>query len=179
MDATVKGIIGLLAGADVETRCAALVVLTRLKASEERIVREVAKTLAGKNAVVRDFGLSYFAEVQPKSGITHLLPLLDSEEAAVRDRAASILVAHGQAAISDLKKLLKDAPRRRIYAIIQICATVRTAAALDILMGFMAAEDFEVNRAGHQNLPQEVELELVWTDDVGTHGPAWFPAERR
>jgi HEAT repeat protein len=147
MDATLKGVLGLLGGADVETRCAAMVVLTRLRSDEQPIVREVAKTLANKNAVVRDFGLSYFGEVQPKSGIPHLLPLLDHEETAVRDRAASILSSYGQGAVAELKKLIKDAPRRRVYAIIQICATVLTSNALDILFGFMGAEDFETNRA--------------------------------
>lgn len=147
MDATLKGVIGLLDGADVETRCAALVILTRLKAAEERVVRAIAKTLTGKNTVVRDFGLSYFADVQPKGGVTLLLPLLDSEETAVRNRAASILSSYGQPAVAELKKLLKDAPRRRVYAIIDICATVQSTVALDILMGFMASEDLEVNRA--------------------------------
>ena len=147
MDSTLRGVLGLLGGTDVETRCAAMVVLTRLKAAEDQIVREVAKTLSNKNAVVRDFGLSYFAEVQPKGAITYLLPLLDHEETAVRERVASILISYGQTAVVDLKKLIKDAPRRRIYAIIQVCAAVLTSNALDVLLGFMASEDFETNRA--------------------------------
>ncbi len=147
MDTTLQGIIDLLTGADVETRCAALVVLTRLKASEERVVREVATALSGKNAVVRDFSLSYFAEVQPKGGVAILLPLLDSEETSVRNYTASILSSYGQTAIGEIKRIVKDAPRRRIYAIIEICARVQSSMALDILMGFMASEDLEVNRA--------------------------------
>jgi HEAT repeat protein len=147
MDTTLKGILRQLAGTDVETRCAALVMLTRLKIAEERVVREVAKALAGKNAVVRDFALSYLAEVQPKSGPANLFPLLDSEETSVRERAASILAGYGPSAIGELKKRIREAPRRRLYAVIQICATVQSAAALDILFGFMSGEDFEVNKA--------------------------------
>lgn len=147
MDATLKGILGLLGGTDVETRCAALVILTRLGASEDSVVRQVAKSLLSKNAVVRDFSLSYLAEVRPKSGLGHLLPLLDSEETAVRDRVASILTAYGAVAITDLRKLVREAPRRRIYAIIQVCAGVQTGPAFDILFELMGSEDFEVNRA--------------------------------
>jgi HEAT repeat protein len=145
MDATRKEIIGLLGGADVETRCAALVVLTRLKAADDAVVREVAKTLAGESWCATSVFRT--ADVLPKGAVAHLIPLLDSEETAVRDRAGSVLAAYGQTAVADFKKLIKDAPRRRLYAIIQICATVQSAAALDILMGFMESEDFEVNRA--------------------------------
>ena len=37
MDATLKGVVGLITGTDVEARCAALLVLTHLKADDERV----------------------------------------------------------------------------------------------------------------------------------------------
>src|SRR5262245_28367869 len=76
VDATLKGLIALVAGTDVEARCAALLVLTHLKSVEDRTVRTVGDALAAKNVVVRDFALGYFERVQPRDGLAHLMPLL-------------------------------------------------------------------------------------------------------
>jgi HEAT repeat protein len=147
VDATLKGVVGLITGADVEARCAALVVLTHLKADEERVVRTVGEALNGKNAVVRDFAVGYFEVVRPREGVAHLVPLLDSHEEGLRGRTVNTLVAYGAAAVSAVKPLLKDAPRRRLNAIIDLCARVRSSAALDILFTLMASDDFDTNRA--------------------------------
>jgi HEAT repeat protein len=147
VDATLKGVVGLIAGPDVEARCAALVVLTHLKADEDRVVRAVGDALNGKNAVVRDFALGYFEQVRPRDGIAYLAPLLDSQEEALRQRAVAILAEYGAAAVSAAKPLLKDAPRRRLNAIITLCARVRSSAALDILFNLMASDDLDTNRA--------------------------------
>ncbi len=147
MDATLKGVLGLLAAADVEARCAALVVLTQLAAADDRVVRQVGELLGSKNAVVRDFAVGYFEHVQPRDGLSYLLPLLDSDDEALRDRTVTILAQFGQAAVTAAKKRLADAPRRRLSAIIALCAQVRTSAAYDLLFDLMAGDDFDSNRA--------------------------------
>jgi HEAT repeat protein len=147
VDATLKGVVGLIAGSDVEARCAALVVLTHLKVEEDRVVRAVGEAINGKNAVVRDFAVGYFEQVRPREGVAHLTPLLDSQEEALRQRAVAILAEYGAAAVSATKPLLKDAPRRRLNAIISLCARVRSSVALDILFTLMASDDFDTNRA--------------------------------
>ncbi len=147
MDATLKGMLGLLAGTDVEARCAALVVLTQLAAADERVVRAVGALLSGKNAVVRDFAVSYFERVRPRDGLGYLLPLLDSDEEDLRQRSGTILAAYGNAAITAAKKLLAGAPRRRLNAIIAVAAQVRSRAAFDLLFELIGSEDFDTNRA--------------------------------
>ncbi len=147
MDATLKRVIGLIGEADVETRCAAVLVLGHLEAADPPIIRAVGEALQGKNAVVRDFAIGYFERVRPREGMGYLLPLLDNEDEALRHRAVTILTHYGQSGISAAKKLLADAPRRRLNAIIDLCARVRTSAAFDVLFGLMAGEDFDTNRA--------------------------------
>jgi HEAT repeat protein len=147
VDATLKGVVGLITGADVEARCAALVVLTHLKADAERVVRTAGEALNAKNAVVRDFAVAYFEQVRPRDGIAYLVPLLDSQEEALRERTVSILAQYGAGAVSAVKPLLKDAPRRRLTAIIELCARVRSSVALDVLFTLMASDDFDTNRA--------------------------------
>lgn len=147
MDATLKGVIALLGGPDVEARCAALLVLTHLQADDDRVVRAVGEALSGRNAVVRDFAVGYFERVRPRGGIGYLVPLLDSQEDALRQRTVEILAPYGQAAVGAVKELVKDAPRRRLNAVIDLCARVRTTAAVDLLFDLMASDDFDANRA--------------------------------
>ncbi len=147
MDATLKGVVDLITGADVEARCAALVVLTHLKVDEERVGRAVGEAVNAKNAVVRDFAVGYFEQVRPRAGVAYLVPLLDSHEEQLRQRTVAILAQYGAAAVSAVKPLLTDAPRRRLTAIIDLCARVRSSAALDVLFALMTSDDFDTNRA--------------------------------
>jgi hypothetical protein len=147
VDATLQAVTGLIAAPDVEVRCAALVILTQLRADDERVVRAASEALHGKNAVVRDFALGYFEQVRPRNGLHQVLPLLDSQEDSLRQRAVAILAGYGGGAIGAVKKLLKDAPRRRLTAIIDLCAQVRTGPALDLLFGLMESDDLDTNRA--------------------------------
>jgi hypothetical protein len=146
MDRTLKGVTRLVSGTDVETRCAALVVLTQLGAAEDAVVRSAGESLAAKNAVVRDFALSYFEQVRPRPGLDWLVPLLDSHEDALRQRVIGILAAYGTTAVSAVGKQVKHAPRRRLNAIIALCARVHSGAALDILFRLMAGDDPDSNR---------------------------------
>jgi len=147
VDTTLKGVVGLVGGTDVEARCAALLVLTHLKSDDDRVVRTVGDTLTAKNVVVRDFAVGYFEQVRPRDGVPFLVPLLDADDEPLRQRVVNILVTYGQAAITAVKKLAKDAPRRRLNAIIDVCARVRTSAALDLLFDLIASDDFDASRA--------------------------------
>jgi hypothetical protein len=172
VDATLKRVVGLIGEADVETRCAALVVLSHLGAGETPVVRAVGEALAGKNAVVRDFAVGYLERVRPRGGLPYLLPLLDSEEEALRNRAVTILANYGASAVPAVKKLIDDAPRRRLNAIIDLCARVRSSGAFDLLFGLMAGEDFDTNRAACDAL-----ISVVPTLDARTRADLFARAE--
>jgi HEAT repeat protein len=156
VDKTLKGLIGLVSAADVEVRCAALLVLTHLEAPDDAVVRAVAEALKGPNVVARDFAIGYFERVRPSDGICCLTPLLDAHEDAVRSRVVAILAEYGAPAVTAVRKLVKDAPRRRLNAIIELCARVRSGAALDLLFDLMHSDDFDTNRAACDALIQTV-----------------------
>lgn len=147
MDATLKGLVELVTADDVELRCAALLVLTQLEAADDKVVRVVGDALDAKNAIVRDFAIGYFERVRPRDAVSRLVPLLDSEDERLRERVVSMLAGYGQAAVGATRKLLDGAPRRRLNAIIELSARVRTGAALDLLFDLMAGDDFDINRA--------------------------------
>ena len=146
MDATLKGLVGLVESGNAEARCAALVVLTQLGIDEERVARAVAAAVASPNVLVRDFALGYFERVKSPQTITAVSPLLDAEDEPVRRRAVGLLVPHGAAAVAAARKLLAGGPRRRLAAIVDLCAQVRNSAALDTLFDLMAGDDFDTNR---------------------------------
>ncbi len=147
MDSTLKSILGLVAVPDVEVRCAALVVLGQLGDAESKTVATVGEALAAKNALVRDFAVGYFERVRPKDGISYLVPLLDSSEDVLRERVTKILSSYGAAGVAAVRKLVGDGPRRRLHAIITMCAAVHSAAALDVLFELMSHDDFDTHKA--------------------------------
>lgn len=147
MDATLKGLVGLVESGNAEARCAALVVLTQLAVDEERVARAVAAAVASPNVLVRDFALGYLERVRSPHTIAAVSPLLDAEDEPVRRRAVALLAPHGGAAVTAARRLLAGAPRRRLAAIIELCAAVRTAAALDTLFELLGSDDFDLNRA--------------------------------
>ncbi|MFQ5666964.1 MAG: HEAT repeat domain-containing protein [Candidatus Binatia bacterium] len=147
MKSTLSRIAGLITGPDVEARCAALLVLSHLKAADAGVVRAAGEALNARNAVVRDFGLGYFEKVHPRGGLPYLIPLLDSPEDTLRQRLIPILAQYGASAIARIKKLVQKAPRRRVHAIIDLCGRVHTGPALDVLFGLMPGDDLDVSRA--------------------------------
>jgi HEAT repeat protein len=158
VDTTLKGLLALVEGVDVEARCAALVVLTRLRLAEDKVVRTVGDSLGARNVVVRDFAVGYFEHVRPRDAVGHLVPLLDSQEDGLRHRIVNILAEYGQIAVAAVKKLTKKAPRRRLNAVIDLCARVRSSNALDLLFGFIAGEDLDVSRTACDALVATVPL---------------------
>ncbi len=147
MDATLRGLVELVGGSNVEARCAALVVLTALGSSDDRVGRAVAGALSSPNVLVRDFALGYCERVRSPHTIPAVLALLDAEDEAVRRRAVAILTPYGAAAVRAAKPLLNGAPRRRQHAIFALCAQVRTRPALDVLFSLMATDDVDTSRA--------------------------------
>jgi HEAT repeat protein len=146
VDATLKRVVGLIAEADVETRCAALLVLSHIGAADPVVVRAVGEALGGRNAVVRDFAVAYLERVRPRDGLRYLLPLLDNAEEALRKRAVTILANYGPRAVAAVTELVNDAPGGRLNAIIDLCARVRSNAAFDLLFRLLAGKDFDANR---------------------------------
>jgi HEAT repeat protein len=147
VDGTLKAIVALIEGNNVEARCAALVVVTQLGAAEDRVANAAAAALQSANVLVRDFALTYFEQVKTPLAVERLLPLLDAEDEHVRRRVLDMLAPYGASAVSAGKRALRDAPRRRLSALIELFARVRTTAALDLLFELMATDDIDTNRA--------------------------------
>lgn len=146
MDRTLQGLVRLVAAPEVETRCAALLVLAELGVDEEAAVDAVRKALQGPNAVVRDFALTHLERTRPKAALGDLLSLLDSDDDGLRRRAVEILATYGAAAVAAARKRLDGAPKRRRHAIVDLCGRARSPAAHELILHIMAAGDPDTNR---------------------------------
>jgi hypothetical protein len=147
VDATLKGIVGLIEGTNVEARCAALVVATQLGVGDDRVASAAGAALRSANVLVRDFALGYFEQVKTAHAVDHVLPLLDAEDEPVRARAVAILEPYGAAAVGAGRRALREAPRRRLLALIDLFARIRTAPALDSVFELMGDDDLDTSRA--------------------------------
>ena len=111
-------------------------------------MRAVGEALRSPNVVVRDFALGYFEQVK-----TAARRRARAAAARRRGRAGAparrrhpgpVRRRRGERRRSARSK---DAPRRRLNALIDLFAQVRTGAALDALFELMATDDFDTNRA--------------------------------
>ena len=76
MDKTLQSLVTLASQGNIEHRCAALLVLGALKLEDEAIVETIKAALAQPNAILKSYALRYVEEVQTKSLLPALLPLL-------------------------------------------------------------------------------------------------------
>lgn len=94
MDATLKGVLGLLAGADVEARCAAPVILTHLRCPEDRVVKtpldrhyltQLNRLAESSQPLVKRFAVQKLAGLESASVVKTLIGYLTDDSYARRD----------------------------------------------------------------------------------------------
>lgn len=147
MDKTLQNLLTLASEGSVEHRCAALLILGALKLQDDSVVEIAGTALGYANVVLKDYGLRYFEEAQPKAGISRLLPLLDDEDKDVRERAIRLLSGFGQAAVHPLLQSAKTATRLWQINAVRVLCTVRGKTAWKGLFQLLTQGDLEVNKA--------------------------------
>ena len=144
MDKVLSQILELAERGNVERRCASLLVLSALKLQNFEIVKTVGAMLDHANPVLQDYALRYFEEVQPKSGISLLLKLLDDPDKDVQERAVRLLSHATAATVGPLLKYAAGAPRQgQINAARILCTAKGSGARQGLLkMLFAGTDDF-------------------------------------
>lgn len=137
----------LLDAADVEVRCATLLVLTHLRSADPAVARSVTKALRHPNVVLRDFALGYFEVARPPDALAEVLFLLDTEDNVLRQRVIDVVAGYGNAGVVAVRRVMHEGPRRRLLAAIAVFAGVRSKAALDALFGLLDDQDLDKSRA--------------------------------
>ncbi|HXV78579.1 MAG TPA: HEAT repeat domain-containing protein [Candidatus Binatia bacterium] len=147
MDKTLKQVIGLAKNGSVEQRCAALLVLTALKAQGPEVETSVAAALDHANPVLKDYALRYLEQVPTRSCVPLLLRFLDDPDKDMQERVVQLLTGAGQPAVEALTKHAADASRvGRLNAARVFCA-VRGKTAIKGLLQLLLTGTDEFNKA--------------------------------
>src|SRR5574341_2295040 len=146
MDNTLEDILALVEKGTIEQRCAALMVLSALKITNAAVVKLVGPILDSPNAVLKDYALRYFEEVQPKNNTAQLLKMLDDSDKEVQERAVRSLTSVGQSAVAPLVRGLSGASRVWQLNAARVLSAVRGNAAIKALLQMLAAGTDETNK---------------------------------
>lgn len=147
MDKLLEDVIGMVDKGTVEQRCAAVLVLGALKIHNAAVAKSIGALLESPNAVLKDYALRYFEEVQPKSSIAQLLKMLDDGDKEMQERAVRSLSGVGQIAIQPLLEGLEGASRAWQWNAARVLCQVRGKAAMKGLLRMLAGGTDETNRA--------------------------------
>jgi HEAT repeat protein len=147
MDNLLEEVIGMVDKGTVEQRCAAVLVLGALKIHNAAVAKSIGALLESPNAVLKDYALRYFEEVQPKSSIAQLLKMLDDGDKEMQERAVRSLSGVGQIAIQPLLEGLEGASRAWQWNAARVLCQVRGKAAMKGLLRMLAGGTDETNRA--------------------------------
>jgi HEAT repeat protein len=146
MDNTLQDILGLLEKGSIEQRCAALLVLGALKINNGATVKLVGTMLDSPNAVLKDYALRFFEEVQPKNNTAQLLKMLDDGDKEMQERAVRSLTSVGQPAVPALVQGLSGASRGWQLNAARVLSAVRGKAAMKGLLQMLASGTDETNK---------------------------------
>jgi HEAT repeat protein len=146
VDNTLEDILTLVEKGTIEQRCAALMVLSALKITNAAVVKLVGTILDSPNAVLKDYALRYFEEVQPKNNTAQLLKMLDDTDKEMQERAVRSLTSVGQSAVPPLVQGLSDASRVWQLNAARVLCAVRGKAAMKGLLQMLRAGTDETNK---------------------------------
>ena len=146
MDNTLQAILNLVEIGTVEQRCAALLVLGALKNNNAAAAKLIGTLLDGPNAVLKDYALRYFEEVEPKSNTAQLLKMLDDSDREIQERAVKSLTTVGQPAVQPLIQAAKEASRTWQLNAARVLAAVRGKVAMKGLLQMLVAGTDETNK---------------------------------
>lgn len=144
MDQTLKKICGLLRSPDNLRRCGAALVLAELAPKNAAVVKALGEAIAEADATLRDCLLTALQTIGSPAAAPYVIPLLDSEEVAVRLRVAAIVAKAGARIVPDIKRQLVNAPRRRKMTLIDVLGRIQTRDAFQVMLDQLFDPDLEI-----------------------------------
>ncbi len=156
MDRTAAALVAFAAGPDnLERRAAAMLLLAELKLTDSKTVAIVTAALASET-VLQEYALRYVEKVRPAGAAGTVLPLLDTQDPSVRERARRLLIAYGAAVVTPLLRAAKGAGRPWLLGAVDVLAALASAPAIDALVTILTHADGEISRAASDALHRRI-----------------------
>jgi len=165
MNPHIRQILELLKSGRPDQQLAAAIVLGELRPKENEAVKVLANVLGTAGRAVRLAAIEAMGRIGLPSGLPHLIPLLEIEDADVRGKALEAMSALGSRAVPALAKKITTSPPPVRRAIVTVLARIRDKRATDALISLI--------QSAHPEASKEASLALA------SHSQEMTKTERR
>ncbi|HZI93339.1 MAG TPA: HEAT repeat domain-containing protein [Patescibacteria group bacterium] len=152
MNAILAKICALLKSVKPETQMAAAVILGELAPRDPSVIKALSAALGTGTRAFRLTVLETLSQVASAASVPDLLPLLESPDDDVRDKAARALIRIGPSAIKPIARQMLDASPVSRRGLIAVLARVKTADSISALMSLVGSGHPEAAREAAQAL---------------------------
>ena len=150
MNETTSRLVTLLKSPRPDIQMASVLVLGELAPRDASVARALAGMLGTSGRGLRLNVLDSLARIASPAAVPDLLPLLETGDEDVRERATRALTQIGPAAIKPIASQIVDAPPGARRALLAVLSRVKTAESVGALMSLVESGHPEASReAGH------------------------------
>jgi HEAT repeat protein len=142
MDQTLKRIVGLLKHHDPMRRSGAVLVLAELAPRNKDIVKALGEILPEAGQQLSGYILEALQAIGLPAAVPYVMPLLNSQDMAIRMRASAIVACGGSAVVPEIKRQFKEVPRQQKLVFIDLLARIHTSETLQMLLDLLFEPDF-------------------------------------
>lgn len=144
MDRTLQKICGLLQCPDNARRSAGAIVLAQLAPKDPGVVKALGEALPGADSILAGHVLEALDAVGSPAAVPYVMPLLDSEDMAMRLQAAAIIAKAGGAVVPQIKARFEPASPAQKLVLVDLLARVHTREAFRTLLELLMDPNFEL-----------------------------------
>ncbi|OGV68233.1 MAG: hypothetical protein A2283_10260 [Lentisphaerae bacterium RIFOXYA12_FULL_48_11] len=142
MDQTLKKISGLLKHQDPVRRIGAAVVLAEIAPENKDVVKALGEALPDAGQQLSGHILEALQAIGSPAAVPYVMPLLNSQDMAIRMRASAIIACGGSAVVPEIRKQFKESPRQQKLVFIDLLARIHTNETLQMLLDLLFEPDF-------------------------------------
>lgn len=144
MDQTLKKITGLLKSQDPVRRSGAAIVLAELAPDSPEVVKALGEALPEAGQQFSGCIMEALQAIGSPAAVPYVMPLLNSQDMAIRMRASAIVACGGSAVVPEIRKQFKDAPRLQKLVFIDLLARIHTPETIQMLLDLLFESDFSL-----------------------------------
>lgn len=119
-------------------------VLAELAPKDALVVKALGETLKNANQLLTRYVLEAFEAIGTRAVVPHVLPLLESDDAETKLRAAAIVARAGGAVVSELKRHFEKANAQQRLVLVDILARIHSRESMQLILESLFDPDPEI-----------------------------------
>jgi len=142
MENILKKISGLLKHQDPMHRCGAALVLAELAPKSKDVVKALGEALPEAGQQFSGYILEALQAIASPAAVPYVMPLLNSQDMALRMRASAIVACGGSAVVPEIRRMFNEASRQEKLVYIDLLARIHNSETLQMLLDLLFEPDF-------------------------------------